>query len=69
MDEKKKCDWSGHSNRYTLADKFLFNKLLPTLLSKVARDEPWARKEHKEMMKRFENNFGGEPLEISEENK
>lgn len=69
MDGKSKSDWSGHSNRYTPTDKFAFNKLLPTLLSKPARDTSWARKEHKEMMKRFEKSFGGEPLKIREENK
>ncbi len=69
MDGKKKCDWGGHSNCYTPADKFEFNRLLPTLLSEAARDTSWARKEHKQMMKRFVKCFGGEPLEISEENK
>lgn len=66
MGKEEENDWGDHSNHYTETDISIFEKILPTLLSEIARKSPWARKEQKEMMERFKRNFGGEPLEIND---
>jgi len=48
-------------NYYNNHDRDMFDELLPTLLSSVAKKTKWAKKEHKQLMDRFEKSFGGSP--------
>lgn len=59
MGKEEENDWGDHSNHYTETDISIFEQILPTLLSKIARESPWAKEEQEEMMARFERSFGG----------
>jgi hypothetical protein len=67
MDVRNAGSWEDHTNHYSDEDREMFEELLPTLLSEAARKTSFAKKESKEMMERFEKEFGGAPLIIGED--
>ena len=62
MGSKKTGSWEDHSDNYSLKDIYVFEEILPTLLSKPAKNTIFAMKEHTDMMERFKKSVGGAPL-------
>ena len=67
MNVKNSGSWEDHKDYYSNEDREMFKELLPTLVSESAMKFKFFQEEQKEMMDRFEREFGGAPLKIGGE--